>query len=130
MARCRYDPQIPLILYNHLMNLDAIIAWVWENKEIIGLFAVIATALGTIYHPTRDLLKVLPKIVWAIVKYSALTVWAIIWPIRKPIAWAYTKFLSDHVYNFLDRIFDCFEKRETAKEKLRKNKNIIETIDL
>lgn len=112
------------------MNLDAIIAWVWENKEIISLFAVIATALGTIYQPTRDLLKVLPKIAWGIIKYSALTAWAIIWPVRKPIKWAYTKFLSDHVYNFFDRIFDWFEKREAAKEKLRENKNTIEVLDL
>jgi hypothetical protein len=73
------------------MNLDVIVAWVWGNKEIIGLFAVIATALGAIYQPTRDLLKILPKIAWAIVKYSALTVWSIIWPIRKLIEWVYTK---------------------------------------
>jgi len=88
------------------MSLDAIIDWVWENKEIIGLFAVITTALGAIYQPTRDLLKVLPKLVWSITKFTMLTAWAIIWPIRKLIAWLYVKFAAKHVEKFFDKIFD------------------------
>jgi|GEM_PF-6887844 len=46
------------------MNLDAIIAWVWENKEIIGLFAVVATAIGALYRPMLDLLQFLPRALW------------------------------------------------------------------
>ncbi len=52
------------------MNLDAIIAWAWENKEIIGLFAVIATAIGALYQPTRDLLSFLRRAAWAIIQFS------------------------------------------------------------
>lgn len=106
------------------MNLDAIIVWVWENKEIVGLFAVIATAIGALYQPTRDLLEVLPKITWGIVKYTVLTIWIIIWPIRKLIAWLYEKFASKHVEKLFDNIFEWFEERELAKEASQERQSI------
>lgn len=98
------------------MNLNAIIAWVWENKEIIGLFAVIATAIGALYQPTRDLLSFLPRAAWAIIQFSLITVWYITWPIRKIIAVLYFKFVEKHVDRLFEKISDWFEKREAAKE--------------
>lgn len=112
------------------MNLDAITAWIWENKEAIGLFAVVTTAVGSIYQPTRDLLKVLPKITWGIVKYTVLTAWTIIWPIRILIKWTYTKFAAKRVEIFFNNLFEWFEKREAINEERHKNKNTIEATDL
>lgn len=98
------------------MNLDTIIAWAWENKEIIGLFAVIATAVGALYQPVRDLLSFLPRAAWAIIQFSLIAVWYITWPIRKIIAVLYLKFAEKHVDRLFEKISDWFEKRETAKE--------------
>ena len=98
------------------MSLDAIIAWVWENKEIIGLFAVIATAAGALYQPVRDLLSFLPRAAWAIIQFSLITAWYITWPIRKIIAVLYLKFAEKHVDRLFEKISDWFEKREAAKE--------------
>jgi len=106
------------------MNFDAVIAWVWENKETIGIFAVIATAIGALYQPTRDLLEVLPKMIWNIVKYTVLTIWVIIWPIRKLVAWLYEKFASKHVEKFFDNIFEWFEQREATKEIAQEQRSI------
>lgn len=112
------------------MNLNIVASWIWENKEVIGLFAVVVTAIGSIYQPTRDLLKVLPRIVWAVVKYTALTIWTIIWPIRKLIKWTYIKFAAKHVEIFFNNLFEWFEKREATNEERHKNKNTIEATDL
>lgn len=98
------------------MNLDAIIAWVWENKEVIGLFAVIATAIGAVYQPTRDLLSFLLRAAWAIIQFSLLTAWYITWPIRKIIAVLYFRFAERHVDRLLEKISDWFDEREAAKE--------------
>jgi len=111
------------------MSLDNITVWIWENKEAIGLFAIVATAAGSIYQPTRDLLKVLPKVVWGIVKYTTLTAWTIIWPIRKLIEWMYIKFAAKHVEIFFNNLFEWFEKREAINEE-RSKKNTIEATDL
>lgn len=112
------------------MNLEAITAWAWENKEIIGLFAVIATAVGALYQPTRDLLRVLPKTIWTTIRCVVLIVWIIIWPARKLIAWLYVKFVAKHVEEFFDKIFDWFEKRETAKNKLHDDNGPIKATEL
>lgn len=103
-------------LYNKAMNLDAVIAWVWENKEIIGLFAVIATAIGALYRPMLDLLQFLPRAAWEIVKFCLITIWFITWPLRKIIAILYFKFAEKHVERLTDKISDWLDKREAAKE--------------
>lgn len=106
------------------------INWLLGHQEILVLLAAIAAGIGALYRPMRDLIKALPKLVWVVIKYTFLTIWIIMWPIRKLIVWTYTKFLSDHVYNFFDRIFDWFEKREIAKEKLSDNNSPIKTTEL
>jgi hypothetical protein len=98
------------------MNLDAIIAWVWEYKEIIGLLAVIATALGALYQPTRDLLSFLPKAVWEVIKFVFIVIWFVTWPIRKLIVVLYFKFAEKHVDRLFEKISDWSDKREAAKK--------------
>lgn len=110
--------------------MHIVINWLLGHQEIIALLAVIATAIGALYRPVRDLLKALPKFIWAVIKYTFLTIWVMLWPIRKPIAWAYSKFLSAHVYNLLTRFFDWYEKREDAKEKLHATKDSLKVTDL
>lgn len=113
-----------------MIEVHVAINWLLGHREILALLAVIAAGIGALYRPVRDLIKALPRFIWVVIKYTSLTIWLIIWPIRKPIAWAYTKFLSDYVYNFFDRILDSFEKREAAKEKLHDNNSNIETVEL
>lgn len=98
------------------MNLDAIIAWVWENKEIIGLFAVVATAIGALYRPMLDLLQFLPRAAWEIAKLCLIIIWFISWPLRKIIAILYFKFAEKYIEKMTDRISDWLERRESAKE--------------
>ena len=101
------------------MNLHFASLWIVEHGVIIGLLAAIATAFGALYQPVRDLLKALPGFIWGVIKYSVLTAWVIIWPIRKLIAMAYGKFLSDRVDRMFDKLFDWFEAREARKEAAR-----------
>lgn len=101
------------------MSLDIIIKFIWENKEIIGLLAVIATALGALYQPTRDLLGFLPRAVWEIIKFVFLILFFITWPIRRLIVILYLEFAEKYVDKFFNKIFDWFEKREAAKEAAR-----------
>lgn len=113
-----------------MIEVHAVINWLLGHQEILALLAVIAAGVGTLYRPIRDLINVLPKFVWAVIKYAFFAIRVILWPIWKPIAWAYTKFMSDYVYNFLDGIFEWFENRDAAREKLRTNKNDIKVTDL
>jgi hypothetical protein len=112
------------------MNVSTVLTWAWENREMITLIALVGTALGAIYQPTRDFLKALPYAILSLVKLTLQFVWFIVWPIRKLVAWTYTKFLSIHVDNFFNRIFDWLEMRNTAKEKLGDSKDIIRVTDL
>lgn len=112
------------------MNGAPFITWVWANREIISLFAVVATALGTIYQPTRDLLKALSHAVLTLVKITFQILWFVTWPLRKIVKWAYIKFLSDHIDNFFNRIFDWFEKRGSAKEGTTDINDVIKVTDL
>lgn len=113
-----------------MIDVDVIINWLLGHQEILVLLAAIAAGIGALYRPICDLIKSLPGLVWAVIKYTFLTVWLIMWPIRKLIVWAYIKFLSDHVFNFFDKIFDWFEKREIAKEKLSDNNSPIKITEL
>lgn len=98
------------------MSFEVIIDWLLQNKEIIGIFAVIATAVGALYHPTLDLLKALSGFVWGLIKFIFQLAWFVAWPLRKLIAFSYSKLFSKHVERAFDRMFDWFEKREAAKE--------------
>jgi hypothetical protein len=112
------------------MDESVVIAWIIEHKEIITLLAVVAAGIGALYRPFRDLLEIMPKLIWTILKYISLIIWFVMWPIRKPIAWLYAKYLSDHVYNILERIFEWFEEREAAKEERRNDSRTIKPTEL
>lgn len=102
------------------MDLEAIINFTLDNKEIIGLFAVIATAIGALYRPILDVIKVLPTFTWGLVKFSFQFIWFITWPFRKLVALLYGKFLSNHIDKAFDKMFDWFEKREAVKDVARR----------
>lgn len=103
------------------MSFEVIADWLLENKEIIGIFAVIATAVGALYRPVLDLLRALPGLIWGLIKFIFQFSWFFIWPLRKLIAWSYSKFFSRHVDRTFDRIFDWFEKREAVKKAAQRS---------
>ena len=101
------------------MSFEVITDWLLENKEIIGIFAVIATAVGALYRPALDLLKTLPGFAWSLIKFIFQFAWFVTWPLRKLIAWSYTKYFSKHIDRAFDKMFDWFEKGEAAKEAVQ-----------
>lgn len=103
-----------------IMELEAIINWVYHNQELVIAFGAIATAFGTLYQPTRDLLRALPRLLWNVIKFSFRFIWFTAWPARKLIAVLYEKFAAKHGEAFFDRIFEWFEKREQGVSLLRK----------
>lgn len=111
-------------------EVHIVLNWLMGHKEILALLAVIAAGVGALYRPVRDLIIFIPKLAWVLIKFAFLTIWYISWPIRRPIAWLYTEHLSGHVDNFFGRIFDWYEKREDAKEKLRATKDSLKVTDL
>lgn len=100
------------------MSIEALISWGLANQPIVALFALAATIIGGLYRPVRDLISALPSLAWNIVKFTLLIVWMITWPIRALITWLYLKYGEAPVERFFDKIFEYFEKREAAREKL------------
>lgn len=103
------------------MSFEVITDWLLGNKEIISIFAVIATAVGALYRPTLDLLKALPGFAWGLIKFIFQFAWFVAWPLRKLIAFSYSKFFSKHVDRAFDRMFDSFEKREAVKKATQRS---------
>lgn len=106
-------------MYNKCMNLHEVSNWLLQHAELVGLLATIAAGVGAIYKPTRDLITALPKFIKSVIKFAFKTIWFIIWPLRKLVAWTYFKYTDKYVDKLFEKISNWLDKREIAKEKLR-----------